>query len=162
MKKTLIILALVITFCLIAGCASNKNTNTQTANAEASPSQEKTDQQSPEEKVADDEMTLQIGYDPKEAAKARSAAREYAGAQFQGWDVKGISCQEQANGTYFVDVDLYRGKENQILRSYVEPMFSSSGEHYWKASPLTSLIQERIQKQIITKLAQDLDTKQDQ
>jgi hypothetical protein len=91
---------------------------------------------SPEASVAEQEYQLPADYEV--IAVVRREAGEWAMKQNPGWQVKGVSClNSPSNSAYFVDVDLSRNKDTQVVRLYMQAMFASNGTYYWKATPIT-------------------------
>ena len=151
MKKALPVLLCLILF---ASCATELKTVVPAAMPIPAPAAEET--------LAEKEESLQVcdDYHEKKAA-VRSAAIEYTRTQYPGWQVKGAACFYQLDCTFFVDVDMSQDKKNQVIRLFVEPMFTNEGKSYWKAAPLSSLLVERTERQKNFQTASELESAKD-
>lgn len=146
----------VIALTLLVGCQTATNsTAKETPKPTPSPSPEVSTARTGNYAEAEAHMQ-EMGAQDGDRFDARYFAEEYVKEHYSGWQIKGMSCQPQANATFFVDVDIYRGKSNQVVRLFVEPMFPDDGEQYWKATPLDSLLLARTAQLNNLRASQDL------
>jgi len=155
LQFSILTLTLLLTTCAQPQNDKSASVPTATPTPVSSPSPAETPL-SPEADVAKEEYNFQGGATFEETASVRREAADWALKQSPGWQVKGISCQEQALNTFFVDVDLYRNNESRIVSLFVEPMFKADNTYYWKVLPLTPLL---LQRTTIIKQFRDLPGK---
>jgi len=123
----------------LMGCDNAASTNTN-ENANSHPDDPKTHiaqtEQDFQESIMDTAGENRTG--------ARIAATEYIKKKLPDWTIKGIASDKYYSWEYWVDVNIAKDDQEQIISLSVKKFFPESGEAYWKARPLTKDVESQM------------------